>query len=44
MMKATPKAFRVWRWRRTAGLELADGSMPPCELAIVAIGQAKLRR
>ena len=41
--RAVPKAFVRDAAGKLAALELADGQILPCELAIVAIGQSKLR-
>jgi len=41
--KAVPKAFVRGANGELTGLALADDTIVPCELAIVAIGQAKLR-
>lgn len=41
--RAVPKSFVRDASGRLTGLELADGQVLPCELAIVAIGQSKLR-
>ncbi|MEO5989940.1 MAG: FAD-dependent oxidoreductase [Candidatus Eisenbacteria bacterium] len=43
MERAVPKAF-VREGDALRGIELADGRDVPCDLAILAIGQAKLRK
>ncbi len=43
MERAVPKAF-IREGDALRGLELADGREVPCDLAILAIGQAKLRQ